>query len=191
MIRRANAPWTASLAGYPARRDLFSSQPAPGRITVTQATGALVTSSPGARSEHVKRRVGAGRLGSRSLLAVQAPVRMRGHAQDVHGLGLDLHHEQDMQALQQHGVDVQEVTGQDAGCPGGQELPSGRPPPPRRGVRQRPGSGGSLPADPVPQARQLTVKPAKDSASPIAAPARTPRRGPAVVGAYSGRSISS
>jgi len=44
----------------------------------------------------------------------------------VYGLGLDLHHEQDIPALEQHGIDVQEITGQDAGCMGGQELPPGR-----------------------------------------------------------------
>jgi hypothetical protein len=37
--------------------------------------------------------------------------RVGGDAEDVHGPGLDLHHEQDIQAPQQHGIDVQEVAG--------------------------------------------------------------------------------
>jgi hypothetical protein len=42
------------------------------------------------------------------------------------GTGLDLHHEQDVQAPEEHGVNVQEVARQDPGYLGGQELPSGR-----------------------------------------------------------------
>jgi hypothetical protein len=38
---------------------------------------------------------------------------MSGDAQDVHGPCLDLQHEQDMHALEQHGAGVQEVAGQD------------------------------------------------------------------------------
>ena len=37
--------------------------------------------------------------------------------------GLDLHHEQDVQALEEHGVNMQEVTRQNPGRLGGQELP--------------------------------------------------------------------
>ena len=48
---------------------------------------------------------------------------MRGDAQDVHGPGPDLQHEQHVQALEQHRVDMQEVTGENAGSLGGQELP--------------------------------------------------------------------
>ena len=44
----------------------------------------------------------------RACWAVQAPGRMGGDAQDVHGAGLDLHHEQDVKALEQHGVHVHE-----------------------------------------------------------------------------------
>jgi hypothetical protein len=51
---------------------------------------------------------------------------VRGDAQDVHGPSLDLHYEQHIQALQQHGIDVQEIAGEDAGCLGGQELPPSR-----------------------------------------------------------------
>ena len=56
---------------------------------------------------------------------------MGGDAQDVYGPGLDLHHEQDVQALEKRGVDVQEIAGQDAGRLTGQELPPGRRRPPR------------------------------------------------------------
>jgi hypothetical protein len=49
------------------------------------------------------------------LLGGPRPGRMSRHAQDMHRPGLDFHHEQHGHALQQHGVHVQEVTGQDAG----------------------------------------------------------------------------
>jgi hypothetical protein len=54
-------------------------------------------------------------------------------ARRVHGPGLDLHHEQDIQALQQDGIDVQEITRQDAGRLRSQELPPSRRRPARRG----------------------------------------------------------
>jgi hypothetical protein len=60
------------------------------------------------------------------LLSCPGPGRMSSHAQDMDGPGLDLHHEQDMQALQQHSVHVQKVTRQDAGRLNGQELPPRR-----------------------------------------------------------------
>ena len=41
--------------------------------------------------------------------AVQAPVGVRGDAQDVHPPGLDFHHEEDVQTSEEHGVSVQEV----------------------------------------------------------------------------------
>jgi hypothetical protein len=49
-----------------------------------------------------------------------------GDAQDVHTAGLDLHHEEDVQAFEEHGVNVQELGRQDPGRLGGQELPPGR-----------------------------------------------------------------
>jgi len=80
---------------------------------------------------------------------------MGGDAQDVYGPGLDLHHEQDVHAPEQHGAGVQEVTRQEAGRLGGQELPPGR----RRPARRGPGSGQDPAdralADPVSQAGQL------------------------------------
>jgi hypothetical protein len=39
------------------------------------------------------------------LLDGPGPSRMSRNTQDVHGPGLELHHEQDIKALQQHGVD--------------------------------------------------------------------------------------
>jgi hypothetical protein len=95
------------------------------------------------------------------LLRGPLPRRMRGDAQDVHRTGLDLQHDQHVQALQQHRVHVQEITGKDAGRLGGQELPPSRRCPSRR--RAEPGRGQD-PADrplphPVPQANQLTLDP--------------------------------
>jgi hypothetical protein len=60
------------------------------------------------------------------LLGGPRPGRVSGDTQDVHPPGLDFHHEQDVQALEEHGVNIQEVTRQDRGCLGGQELPPGR-----------------------------------------------------------------
>ncbi len=64
------------------------------------------------------------------LLGSPGPGWMRGDAQDVHGLGLDLYHEQHIQALEQHGVYMQEVTLKDAGRLGRHHpvpKPSGSP----------------------------------------------------------------
>ena len=49
-----------------------------------------------------------------------------GDAQDVHGAGLDLHHEQDIDAAEEDGINVQEVAGQDPGSLGREELPPGQ-----------------------------------------------------------------
>src|SRR5437762_13621258 len=45
----------------------------------------------------------------RACWAVHAPVGCSGDAQDVHPPVLDLHHEEDVQALEEHGVGLQEV----------------------------------------------------------------------------------
>jgi hypothetical protein len=84
---------------------------------------------------------------------------VRGDAQDVHPPGLDLDREQFVHALEQDGVDMQEVAGQDAMCLSLQELPPCRRRPSRRGAE--PG-GGQDPADralpdPVARAEQLTL----------------------------------
>jgi hypothetical protein len=57
------------------------------------------------------------------LLGGPCPGGVRGGTQDVHPAGLDLYHEEHVQALEEHGVDVEEVTCQDSGCLGGEELP--------------------------------------------------------------------
>jgi hypothetical protein len=72
------------------------------------------------------------------LLGCPGSARMGGDAQDVHRPGLDLYREQHVQALEQHGVDVQEVAGKDGVCLGGQELPPGQ----RRPLRCRAEAGG-------------------------------------------------
>jgi hypothetical protein len=82
-----------------------------------------------------------------------------GDAQDVYPPGLDLHHEEHVQAPEEHGVDVEEVGGQDPGCLGGQELAPGRRRPAWRGGE--PG-GGHDPADgsrgdAVAEAEELTL----------------------------------
>jgi hypothetical protein len=82
-----------------------------------------------------------------------------GDAQDVHAAGLDFHHEQDVQAPEEHGVNVQEIARQNPGCLGGQELPPGRGWPAWRG--RGPGCGQD-PADrsranAVPQAEELKL----------------------------------
>ena len=41
---------------------------------------------------------------------------VRGDAQDMHPPGADLHHEEHVQAPEEHGVNMQEVTRQDPGC---------------------------------------------------------------------------
>ena len=43
------------------------------------------------------------------LLGSPRPGRVGGDAQDVHPAGLDLHHEEHVQAPEGHGVNVQEV----------------------------------------------------------------------------------
>jgi hypothetical protein len=69
---------------------------------------------------------------------------MGSDAQDLDRPGLDLHREQDVHALQQDGIEMQEITCQDPGRLSGQELP----PPRRRPARRRPEPGGGQdPAD--------------------------------------------
>jgi len=80
------------------------------------------------------------------LLGGPGPGRVRGDVQDVDGPGLDLHHEQDVKALEEDGIDVQEVGRQD---PGGLAARNCREASDAcvvwaSGLR-RPGSGGSCP----------------------------------------------
>jgi hypothetical protein len=90
---------------------------------------------------------------------------VRGDAQDTHSPGQDLYHEQHIHALEEHGIDMQEIARQDGGCLAGQELSPGRRRPPRRGIQS---GGGQDPADrpltyPVPQTEQLTL----DAPAPV------------------------
>jgi hypothetical protein len=65
-----------------------------------------------------------------------------GDAEDVHGLGADLHREQDVQAPQEDGAGVQEVRRQNSGGLGGEDCrPVGDA---RRGLES---GGGQDPAD--------------------------------------------
>ena len=87
------------------------------------------------------------------LLRAPPPVRVRGHAEDVHAARADLHDEQAVQAPQGHrAVHVEEVDREHRGCLCVQELPPGRvgmPPGRRRDPQglENPADGGS--ADPV------------------------------------------
>jgi hypothetical protein len=56
------------------------------------------------------------------LLGCPRPCGAGGNTQDVHAAGLDLHDEKDVEALEEHGVNVQEVACQDPRCLGCQEL---------------------------------------------------------------------
>ncbi len=51
------------------------------------------------------------------LLGGPRAVRVCGHAEDVHVPGGRLHDEQHVQALEEHGVDVEEIAGQQASRP--------------------------------------------------------------------------
>jgi len=84
---------------------------------------------------------------------------VRGHAQDVHAAGLDLHHEEHVQAPEEHGINVQEVARQDPGGLGGEEPPPGRGCPAWRGCE--PGRGQDPAdrsgADAVPDAEEFAL----------------------------------
>jgi hypothetical protein len=63
---------------------------------------------------------------------------VRGHSGQVESAGVVLDEHQHIQPPQEHRLHHQEVTGDDRVSLGGQELPPGRPGPPRRGI----GAGG-------------------------------------------------
>jgi hypothetical protein len=74
---------------------------------------------------------------------------MSGDAQDMHRPGLDLHHDQHVQALQQHDVNVQEVAGRMPGpWAAGNCRQVGEPAAARDRGGRRPGPGGSSPPPP-------------------------------------------
>jgi hypothetical protein len=61
------------------------------------------------------------------LLCGPSAVEVRGGAQQVHGPGADLQHEEDVDPLERHrAVHVEEAAGQHHRCRGAQELLSGR-----------------------------------------------------------------
>jgi hypothetical protein len=72
--------------------------------------------------------------------------------------GLDFHHDQHIQASQRDGIDMQEVTRQDAGRLRDKELPPRRRRPPWRGTE--PGGG----QDPADRARSHAVSQAEEFA---------------------------
>ena len=76
----------------------------PEGASVQQCTGA--TRQPAGTLAEVHQKV-------TGLLGGPRPGGVRGDAQDVHPPGLDLHHEQDVQALEEHRVNMQEVARQD------------------------------------------------------------------------------
>ena len=82
----------------------------PEGASVQQCTGA--TRQPGGAFAEVHEQV-------TGLLSSPWPRRAGGDAQDLHAAGLDLHHEEHVEALEEHGVNMQEVTRQDPGCLGG------------------------------------------------------------------------
>jgi hypothetical protein len=102
-----------------------------------------------------------------------------GDAEDVDAARFDLHDEEHVQAPEEHGVDVQEVAGQDAGCLGGQELPPGRGGPARR--RAQPGRSQD-PADRaftdlVPESGKFALNAPVTPSRILPAPAVRPDRG--------------
>jgi hypothetical protein len=62
----------------------------------------------------------------RACWVVQAPSGCGVYPEDVHAPGPDLHHEQDVQPLEEDGVHGEEVAGQQAFGLGAQELLPGR-----------------------------------------------------------------
>ena len=93
------------------------------------------------------------------LLHRPCPGRVRGHPGQVPSSGAAPGEHQHVQPLEQHRSRHPEVTGDDRASLGGQELPPGRPGPPRRrtgtrGVQDLPKRGRG---DRIPGPRQLTL----------------------------------
>ena len=93
------------------------------------------------------------------LLHRPCPGRVRGHPGQAQSSGAVLDEHQHVQPLEEHRFHHQEVTGDDRVSLGGQELPPGRPGPPRRwvdtrGVQDLPHRGRG---DRIPAPRQLTL----------------------------------
>jgi hypothetical protein len=130
------------------------------------------------------------------LLGGPGPSRMSRNARDVHGPGLDLHHERHTRA---GAARYLHAGSHRPGCrmPGQSETAarSATPAAARDRDRRRPGSGGSSP--PRPGALDRSARPgcagspSAGSAAPAAPPAHAPRPGLAAVPARSDKSISS
>ena len=71
------------------------------------------------------------------LLGDPGPGGVCGDPGQVHAATLVLDHDEDVEAAQEHGVDVGEGDREDRVGLGGQELSPGRPPPSRRGIEAR------------------------------------------------------
>jgi len=97
------------------------------------------------------------------LLCGPRPVRIRGHAEDVHAPRSDLDHEEAVQALQRHrAVDVEEAGREHRGGLRVQERPPGRvgvPPGCRRDLQGLEDPADGRCADPVADLQQLTLDP--------------------------------
>jgi len=93
------------------------------------------------------------------LLGGPRAGRVRGHPEDVHPAGGDLHDEQHVDPAQRHRVEVEEVTGQQSAGLGTQELAPTGVGTPRR--RANPSCGQDTAdragPDPVPQSDQFTL----------------------------------
>jgi len=69
------------------------------------------------------------------LLSDPVPSGMGGDPGQVHAATVVLDHDQDVEAAQEHGVDVREVDGEDGVGLGGEELAPGRAGPSGRGIQ--------------------------------------------------------
>ena len=71
------------------------------------------------------------------LVGHPVPGGMGGDPGEVHAAAVVFDHHEDVEAAQEHGVDVGEVDREDRMGLGGQELSPGRPAPSRRGIEAR------------------------------------------------------
>ena len=90
------------------------------------------------------------------LLGDPFPGWVGRHAEDVDPAGGNLQHQQDVQALEQHGLSMEEVAGQDSLGLGGQELLPGQ-----AGATRRRVDAGSFAEQPHRTRRNLVSKPGR------------------------------
>jgi hypothetical protein len=98
--------------------------------------GAPVQQCTGA-TRHVLEPLAEGKSKVAGLLHCPVPGRVRGDAAQVHSTATVLDEYQHVDALQQHGVHVQEIDREDPGGLGCQELPPRRAGPARRRIDAR------------------------------------------------------